>query len=79
MIPPLMGKKKAVGLILGLRDEKPINKMNEGGMVGDDPIHVVAKELIEAVKGGDVVGVAAALKAAWVSMEAEEYEASEEG
>lgn len=74
MIPPLMGKKKAVGLILGGMNDKP-EKMAEGGEVS--PLSVMARELINAVKADDAAGVASALKACWAALEAEEYEASE--
>lgn len=76
MIPPLMGKKKAVGLILGGMNE-PMPKMAEGGEVEASPLSVMARELIEAVKADDAEGVASALKACWSALEAEEYEEGE--
>lgn len=69
MIPALAGRKKAIGLILGMQGEEKEDK----------PLDIIAKELIGAVKGNDVAGVASALKAAWSCLESEEYEQAEEG
>lgn len=77
MIPPLMGKKKAVGLILGMKDERAMDKMSEGGEAEASPLSIMARELIDAVKSDDAEGVASALKACWASLEAEEYEGGE--
>lgn len=74
MIPPLMGKKKAVGLILGGMGEPALDEAGPE----ESPLSVMAKELIEAIKADDAEGVASALKACWASLEAEEYEAGEE-
>ena len=76
MIPPLMGKKKAVGLILGGLGKDDAKKM-EGGEAEASPLSVMARELIDAVKADDAEGVASALKACWSALEAEEYEAAE--
>lgn len=77
MIPSLMGRKKQVGLILGMKDHP--EKMADGGEAEASPLSVIAKELIDAVKADNAEGVASALKAAWASMESEEDKASEEG
>lgn len=71
MIPPLMGKKKAVGLIIGGMGEP---KMEEEM----SPLSALAKELIGAIKADDAEGVASALRACWDSFESEETEYSEE-
>lgn len=67
MIPALMGKKKAVSVVLsGLKDgaEKEVSE-------GDDLL-MVAEDLIRAVESKDATAVSDALRAAWNCLEAGE-------
>ena len=69
MIPALMGKKKAVGLVLsGLKDSP-----KEGPEEGDgDALKLAAEDLIRAVASKDGSAVADALRAAFACLGNEE-------
>lgn len=74
MIPALMGKKKAVSVILGMKDgggEKPEESM--------DSLKMAAEDLIRAVESKDASAVADALRAAYGCIGAEEPEEFQEG
>jgi hypothetical protein len=73
MIPALMGRKKAVGLILGGMGDKPKEKESEG-----DDLKMVAQDLIRAVESKDASAASDALRAAYHCIGAEE-DKSEEG
>lgn len=68
MIPSMLGKKKAVSMILGMHGEPDKAEGDE------NPLHVIARELVDAIKSEDVAKIAESLEAAWACMEAKEYE-----
>lgn len=72
MIPALMGRKKAVGIILGgLRGEEDKAAPEAESA---DGLKMAADDLIRAVEGKDASAVADALRAAFNVLEAEEVE-----
>lgn len=69
MIPALMGRKKAVSVILGMKDGGGEKVEKEESM---DGLKMAAEDLIRAVASKDAAAVADAFRAAYNVLEAEE-------
>lgn len=76
MIPALMGKKKALGIILGFGDEKSPEPEEESGGE-DESLRAVAEDFIRAVVSKDAAAAADAFRAAYCLLEAEEHKEEE--
>lgn len=72
MIPSLLGRKRAVTMILGMHGAPDQDEAMEGAP--EEALHAIASELIRAVESKDAPAVAEALRAAWAECEAYEPE-----